>query len=919
MTETPINLNETTLCEDLIPDETYDVRVTLATIYDNSDDDYPRINLYYEQHDGQNRSITLWENSSPDDVYGFDFTAGVTYVLTDIEYSQSNQYHNLTATGSTTVENARSYEGEVDEDTETFAGGEPVDVHIDDGLPDAETPDGSSSPPPSSAVVDEGADSEDAVVTDKSIADTFENESGHVMTSFVSEEPLSPITCHRYDLTLTGADSPDMESGRKSLVYEARRRLYAVSDVAVIATDQRNLQLLTLSPVADDALTLDELHLTVADDHTLDYETPTDRAIAKELVEEAYKTTLREDWDVRGIDTILNPAPVVETENFALHERYDCSVEIGHGGLVYLHISFRHRRLSSLSLDSLPDDDIFPGLRVKTTYGQHSGYIVRNIGNETVTDDLKRLQNRSVVQYHRENKTVPEPELDAIELADVNIIEAYKQGHGGGDDPAALPPELLVVQGTTKQVRRFDETFADAIQGKERLSATRCASKAREFIAANDQFTLKELEMSFDTTLFSGNNEQHLVQLYEQHDHVLTFTDGETGSHPDETFTKGIIHPPESFNVTLVRPERRRDDSDNGWAALSQVLMNAGAEPTLLTTIEYDPFDSPPKIGLDIGSEIDAEQTDAVLVVLPPDVDFDGLAPPGDVYDEGKETLANGGVYSQMADIDNFDGSQTFLTRNIALGLLAAAGGVPFTVEDSLPGNADMFVGIDISRRYPDESSDGQINISATTTAIYKDGTILGHSSASPQLGEKLSGKDTRRIMRDAVLGYKKRHGSDPEHIVIHRDGFMDEDLTLALAFLDDLNISYDIVEIRKQPQTRILREGDVQFEVPTKSVAVCNQNSPKATLVTFGAPETLATSDYSGLPRPIQIERIAGNTDIEILVRQVYLLSQSHVGVHNSTARLPITTLFADKASSAATKGHLVQTGTFEPNLGFI
>lgn len=63
--------------------------------------------------------------------------------------------------------------------------------------------------------------------------------------------------------------------------------------------------------------------------------------------------------------------------------------------------------------------------------------------------------------------------------------------------------------------------------------------------------------------------------------------------------------------------------------------------------------------------------------------------------------------------------------------------------------------------------------------------------------------------MRDAVLGYKKHHGSNPEHIVIHRDGFMDEDLTLALALLDDLEISYDIVEIRKLPQTRILAEGD--------------------------------------------------------------------------------------------------------------
>lgn len=64
----------------------------------------------------------------------------------------------------------------------------------------------------------------------------------------------------------------------------------------------------------------------------------------------------------------------------------------------------------------------------------------------------------------------------------------------------------------------------------------------------------------------------------------------------------------------------------------------------------------------------------------------------------------------------------------------------------------------------------------------------------------------------------------------------------------------------------------------------MCNQNEPKATLVTFGAPESLATSNYSGLPRPIQIERIAGDTDIESLARQVYLLSQSGRSGFNPT-----------------------------------
>lgn len=884
----PINLNETTIRAELTPGKTYSLKITLNGVFDKSDDQYPRKDLRFEQGDGSNRTLTMFKNSTAKGVYDTEYTNGVTYIFTNVRYSlggDKGQYDNLNSTDDTSVQNARALEEDIDEDAETFAGGEPVDAHIDDALTEAGAP---------------------------------ESDAGHVATSVASVETLPGFDVYVHSITATGEGHSATENERKRLTYDVRRRLYEETDADTIVTDG-DLRLVSLIPLCESGLQLDDARVERDGSRTLDYGEARDRRVAKALLEEAIKGDLRETYDVRGIDEVLSPDPILESDAFSLHERYDLSVEVGHSGRAYLHVNFRHRQLSHLSLDRLDDDTIHRGLRVKTTYGARRGYVVWNLSNRTNTDSFERLVNRSVLQYHTDEATVGEETLAAIERSNNRVVEAYRMGHGGGEQPAVLPQKLLVVEPGPGQVDRFDKEFAQEARRKTRMSASRCTSKVSKFVAANRSFAFDGATMEFDPTLFGGDDEQRIVQLYGEDEHVLTFASGLTGSHPSDTFSKGVASPPESFNVTLIRPEQRTDDTDAGWDELTAVLADAGAEPRRLDTIEYDAFDSPQKISLDIGSEIDETETDAVLLVLPPDSGFEGLAPPSEVYTEAKKTLASASIYSQMVYIDNFGRGQRFLTRNIALGLLAAAGGVAFTVEDSLPGEADMFVGVDVSRRYPDDSSDSQINVAATMTAVYKDGTILGHASTTPQLGEKLSSTDVRDIMKNSVLGFKKQHGEYPNRLIIHRDGYMNEDLTAALEFLAELDIAYDIVEIRKQPQTRIIAASEVQYDVPNKSVAVLNQNEPKATLVTFGAPETLAESEHSGLPRPIQIERVAGDTDVETLARQVYLLSQSHVGVHNSTARLPITTAFADKASSDATKGYLVQTGAFEPNLGFI
>jgi argonaute-like protein implicated in RNA metabolism and viral defense len=147
----------------------------------------------------------------------------------------------------------------------------------------------------------------------------------------------------------------------------------------------------------------------------------------------------------------------------------------------------------------------------------------------------------------------------------------------------------------------------------------------------------------------------------------------------------------------------------------------------------------------------------------------------------------------------------------------------------------------------------------------------------------------------------------------------MNEDLSPVEELLDELSITYDIVEIRKQSPARVLDLEDGQASVPEKGVAVLNESDAHAILASFGKPESQATSQYTGLPQPIQVQRQAGETEIETLASQVYLLSQSHIGAISATARLPITTHYADRPSEAAAEGYLPSTSRLRNNMGFL
>lgn len=908
MTDNAILLNETDIRNTLEEYQTYTVVVTVKNVYNNPEQGSGNRQLQYTDGTGTTHYLTLWANSTPEPVYDFDFQRDATYTLTEIQFTTNESggriFYNLNATDKTKISRGHPNGSSTkNQQAETHT---PTDVADED---DPTTGGQGPTHPADSLSFDEHID--DAL---SEVPDPATTQTGHALTAFASIGRADSLTVHEYELVGINGYLPDDDEDALRDTYKARRQIARQHDDLPVFAVVEPLRLVALKEISESSVNIDDFRLKLVETRSLDYDRPQDRQILKDFIETKIKHQLEGSYRTRhGIHKILSQEPIVEKENFRLHERYNLSFTISQKGRLYLFVDFRHKIVSDYRLDKVDQSRLYRGLRVNVTYRESGkGAYLDELLQKRATDSLRQLGNRSVVQYHRDAKQVPKETIDEFERADRRVVQVTKQGSLNTE---AYPQELLVLQPHFENLKSFSPAFNEAVQGKTRLSAQRCLERSTAFVEGLDPIPLQDSDVAFDPTPLSESKTYSIERLFETNADILQFGDGKSGDHPKRISSNSVYKPPSEFNVCIIHPDK--GPHADRWTNLEGLLSRIGADVDEVDRYEYSIDDTSDAIYGDLIYDIpDENDYTAACVILPPDGFNLGASDPSDIYHEVKTALRQKHVDSQMAHIDTLADDNAL--PNIALGLIAAAGGVPYTSEDSIPGNADLFIGIDVSHRYPKDSDD-RVHIAASTTSIYDDGTILGYTSANPQAGEKIPPRKLKDIVRQAVVGYNQEKGEYPTHIVIHRDGFMNEDLSPVEELLSELSITHDIVEIRKQSPARVLDLEDGQASVPDKGIAALNESDAHAILASFGKPESQATSQYTGLPQPIQVEREAGRTDIKTLASQVYLLSQSHIGAMSATARLPITTYYADRASEAAAEGYLPPTSRLRKNIGFL
>lgn len=278
------------------------------------------------------------------------------------------------------------------------------------------------------------------------------------------------------------------------------------------------------------------------------------------------------------------------------------------------------------------------------------------------------------------------------------------------------------------------------------------------------------------------------------------------------------------------------------------------------------------------------EGIDIVIALVPDGMDNDGP------YNPFKTIWAKANIPSQMISMKTASlflneakdsiTSKYFL-HNIVLGILGKTGGIPWIVKD-MPGDVDCFVGLDVAT-----VAQG-IHYPACSVVFDKYGKLLGfYKPTTPQQGEKITKRILQDIFDQVIFSYEEEYGESPKHVVIHRDGFSNEDDNWYECYFGAKDIEYSIIEVRKNNHTKLMLLEDDKVINPT--MGYCIYNKDKGYLVTTNL------GNKKGSPNPLLIEKKCGNLSMPTILTQILYLSQLHVGSTHKL-RLPITTGYADK-----------------------
>ena len=259
-------------------------------------------------------------------------------------------------------------------------------------------------------------------------------------------------------------------------------------------------------------------------------------------------------------------------------------------------------------------------------------------------------------------------------------------------------------------------------------------------------------------------------------------------------------------------------------------------------------------------------------------------------YNPFKTIWAEANIPSQMiskktAELFLHDNVRSNTTKyylwNLILGILGKVGGIPWVI-DKMPGNVDCFVGLDVAK------IEKGIHYPACSVVFDKNGKLLGfYKPKQVQKGEKISTKILQEIFDNVLLNYEQKFKKLPQNIVIHRDGFNNEQNEWYEQYFESKKINYTLVEVRKNICSKIISLNNGKIQNPMAGSFLYKEN--KAYLVTTNL------KVKKGSPNPLIIEKKCGDLSLDDIVKQVFYLSQMHVG-STQNMRLPITTGYADK-----------------------
>lgn len=580
-----------------------------------------------------------------------------------------------------------------------------------------------------------------------------------------------------------------------------------------------------------------------------------------------------------------------KNKEISLERKYNFWVKILDNGKAYLRIDTGSVFTSNLTInDYLLKGVNIIGMEVKNDWAKDNQTgILTEICDFTVTDKLDFADSLKAhfierKEGYRVEKIPDDTKVVKVELQQGKVYSYY---------PQALKPVL-----TREKVGQIDAPFSLQIeQYVKRDMQTRLLLDV-DFISDIGSLTeLSNLEFNTETCSVKEIGYKTgvvpLPKLICDKDKVLEcgneFKVFNYGFYrkPDKNIKIGYIYPKNTFDkmkaivneiYSFAKLGRYQGEKDK---YIVEGLLDIQKDAMIKEEYELGDLTDYKRAAYKLQK---VEGIDIVIALIPDNVDEEGP------YNPFKTIWAKANIPSQMISMKTAElfargkaeGIKSkFYLHNIILGILAKTGGVPWIVKD-MPGNVDCFVGLDVA------TVAKGIHYPACSVVFDKYGRLVGfYKPTTPQQGEKITTKILQDIFDQVIFSYEDKFGEMPKNVVIHRDGFSNENDDWYKNYFGAKGIEYSIIEVRKNVSSKLILMQDDKAMNPMMGHCIYNNNK--------GYIVTTDMKNKKGSPNPILIEKKCGNISMAHILTQVLYLSQLHMGSTHKM-RLPITTGYADK-----------------------
>ncbi|EMA06924.1 stem cell self-renewal protein Piwi [Haloferax denitrificans ATCC 35960] len=628
----------------------------------------------------------------------------------------------------------------------------------------------------------------------------------------------------------------------------------------------------------------------------LDPKKKRDREHLRAFVQSCLRRAVPDDtYAYKFINDIVrnDPAFSTGTDGFAAHPKHEVKVQIASDGTVLAHVESGYSIKSKSTLDNLysPGSQL-PNMKVAhdtDRYAKEGQGWLKGWSEFNYTDYIRDVGS-SIAELHE--GTADEDWRQRLIEENPRLVKV-KYGNMVGNQL----PHFLRLSPRPEQVQRQDYDFFSQFISRRAMMPDEKYDYSKSFFESLSRLPVIDLEFEPGPT----NHPYKRINVREQNTR-LVFSDDQQSNTPSGGLREyGVYASPGRYRVGLLMPSQWEETLQKLTPLLVKGLNNIGA-PAGVTGYHYGLGDI--SNYTPVAHEIRSE-TDAVVAVVPNKGAADDFGI-DDPHHELKRTLMRKGIPTQMLQKSSAQelikqratpNNDKFL--NILSAIVAKAGGTPWQV-DSLPGETDAFMGLDVTR----DSESGQ-HSGASASVVLADGTTFAAESTTQQGGEKFAARHVEQFVRDLVVDFAEGQEREINRVCIMRDGKVHEDIDAVREGLSELDAEIDIVGVRKRGQPRIADYNGTRFKIAYKGMAFVDADRDEAVIHGFGKPE-IRDDNPVGTPQTFKLVRHSGPTDIETLARQAYWLSEVHVGSPAKSPRLPIPIEYADKAAEYVRKEYV-------------